>query len=224
MSEKHKDPKSLFVEGKKAWNELYGGALAMASFWRLGFFLSVVVNIILAGGVIWSTRQSHIVPYVVEVDKLGKAVPVTPATREYGVTKTILTATVADFINRTREVIDDPLAEKDALLGVYSHLVVGSPAYTTITNFLRKRQIDVIAKKLSITVKIKAVLWKSPNTALIQWTETAWLPSGQSRTLGLYEGYVSVKVVPPTSPGIPGFEGNPLGIFINKISWTTISQ
>jgi len=216
--------RSYFIEGKKAWNELYGGSMAMARFWKYLALLISISCIILSGGVIWSTRQSHIVPYVVEVNKLGAAVPVRPADREYGVTKTILTHTIAAFIREVREVIGDPLAEKDALADVYSHLTPGSNAYEMVTKFIQGRNPYKIGKKISVTVKITAILWKSDSTALVQWNETAWFLDGTSKPVGNYEAYVQVKVVPPKTPNQSGFENNPLGIFVDRLSWTNLTE
>jgi len=221
-TKRHKEPEDIFVSGKKSWNELYGGALAMAAFWRLTTILSLVVGIVLAGGVIWSTRQSHIVPYVVEVNKLGRPMPVTRATRETGVTKVILTHAVGSFINDVRSLVSDPVAEQAALKKVYAHLADNSPAYLSVSSYLQARDKAVQNDSISVTVHISAILWKSENTALVQWEETAWEPSGQSAPAGRYEGYVTVKVIPPPSESTPGFQENPLGIYIDKISWTQV--
>ena len=216
--------RSYFIEGKKAWNELYGGAMAMARFWKYLALIVSVACVVLSGGVIWSTRQSHIVPYVVEVNNLGQPVPVRPADREYGVTKKILTYTIAGFIREVREVIGDPLAEKDALSDVYAHLTPGSNAYGVVTKFVQSRNPWKLGKKLSITVKITAILWKSDSTALVQWHETAWFADGTSKPIGNYEAYVQVKVVPPKNPNQTGFENNPLGIFMDRVSWTNLNE
>lgn len=216
--------KSYFIDGKLAWNELYGGAMAMSRFWKyLSLILSVAL-VVLSAGIIWSTRQSHIVPYVVEVNKLGKAMPVAPADKEYGVTKVILTHSVASFVNEIREIIGDPLAEKKALEDAYAHLVPGSNAYGVITKFVHQRNPYTIGKKLSVTVKVIEVLWESPSSALVQWEETAWLPDGSSKVIGTYQSYITVKVVPPKDPNQTGFENNPLGIFVDSISWTKITN
>lgn len=221
-TKKHKEPEDIFVSGKKSWNELYGGALAMAAFWRLTTLLTIVVCVVLAGGVIWSTRQSHIVPYVVEVNKLGKAMPVTRATRETGVTKVILTHEVGSFINDVRGLVSDPVAEQAALKKVYAHLIENSPAYNAVSAYLQQRSKAIQNNSVSFSVHISGVLWKSENTALVQWEETAWQPSGQNSPAGRYEAYITVKVVPPPDESTPGFKHNPLGIYIDKISWTQV--
>ncbi len=223
MAKEQKDSKSLFIEGKKAWNDLYGGALAMASFWRSLAFILSVVCVILAGGVIWSTRQTHVLPYVVFANGDGKTVLVHQAIKLSSIPKKMLTYTIGNFVRRTREVVDDPLAEKDVMRHVYAHLEQTDPAYTAVTNFLRLRTAETIKKKISVTAHINAILWESDSSARVQWTETAWLESGESVPNGNYEGYVSVKVLPPRETSSEGFEINPLGIYINKFSWTRVS-
>ena len=223
MAKEQRDVKSLWIEGKKTWNDLYGGALAMATFWKNLSFILAIVCVILAGGVIWSTRQTHVIPYVVFANDQGKTLLVHKAIQISAIPKKILTHTIGRFVQHTREVIDDPLAEKNVIRQIYGHLDSSDPAYTAVTNFLRLRTQETVKKHISVTVKITTILWQSQSTALVQWNETAWLPSGESISNGSYEGYVSVKILPPMETTDPTFQTNPLGIYVNKFSWAKVS-
>ena len=57
MAKEQRDTKSLWIEGKKNWNELYGGSLSMAKFWRNLSMVVSLVCVILAGGVVWETLE-----------------------------------------------------------------------------------------------------------------------------------------------------------------------
>ena len=153
----------------------------------------------------------------------GKTVLVHRAMRLSSVPQKILTYTVGRFVQHVRSVIDDPLAEKNVMQHLYGHLDQVDPAYTAVTKFLRIRAGETIKKHISVTIKINAILWQSDSTALVQWTEMAWLSSGESIPNGSYEGYVSVKILPPMETTDSTFQINPLGIYIKKFSWTRVS-
>lgn len=217
---KNRDPISVFIEGKKSWNELYGGALAMAQFWRNMSFLLAVTCVILAGGVIWSSRQTHVRPYVVFAKADGDVTIVNKAVQLTSVPQKILTYSVGRWIQHVREVVDDPLAQKGIYKRIFDHVLAGDPANQATANFINLRSKELLHKHISLTVRIHSILWQSEKTALVQWSETAWLPNGSSVNNGTYEGYVTVKVVPPRATTDSTFQLNPLGIYIEKFSWT----
>jgi type IV secretory pathway TrbF-like protein len=72
---------SPYLSARREWNERYGDYIARARNWRWAAFAALAVSLVLAIGVVWEAAQSKVVPYVVEVDKLGDAVPIAPHQR-----------------------------------------------------------------------------------------------------------------------------------------------
>src|SRR5271168_4716007 len=70
-----------YLSARREWNERYGDYIAHARNWRGAAFAALAIALVLAIGVAWQAAQSKVVPYVVEVDKLGDAVPVARADR-----------------------------------------------------------------------------------------------------------------------------------------------
>ena len=62
-----------YLSARREWNERYGDYIARARSWRWAAFGAIAVALALAIGVVWQGAQSKVVPYVVEVDKLGDA-------------------------------------------------------------------------------------------------------------------------------------------------------
>jgi Type IV secretory pathway, TrbF components len=217
-----KDSTSIFIKGKEAWDALYGGALSMSHFWRNLALLSVSVNLVLSGGFIWETRQSRIVPYVVEVDKLGQSVPIRPATRVMGINSTIKIYTVSHFLTSIRSMSIDSVAERTKLEKAYTHLARGTQAYKVVSDFLQARETDKSFKDVAITVHIKDAIPQDKDTIIVHWSEKYWLPDGRSMLGGTYEAYVTTVVKPPSKADTPEFQENPLGIYITRISWSEV--
>src|ERR1700686_4522174 len=70
-----------YLSARREWNERYGDYIARARNWRGAAFAALAISAVLAIGVVWQAAQNKIVPYVVEVDKLGDAIAVARADR-----------------------------------------------------------------------------------------------------------------------------------------------
>ena len=68
-----------YLSARREWNERYGDYIARARNWRSAAFAALAISAVLALGVVWEAAQSKVVPYVVEVDKLGDAIAVARA-------------------------------------------------------------------------------------------------------------------------------------------------
>src|SRR5580700_2325081 len=109
-----------YLNARREWNERYGSYIARARNWRLAALGSIVVSVILACGVVWLGSQSKVVPYVVEVDKLGQAVAVQRADRAAPADQRVVKAQLASWIVDVRSVSADPVVQKAALARVYA--------------------------------------------------------------------------------------------------------
>src|SRR3546814_3139925 len=72
-----------YQRAAQVWDERIGSARVQARSWRLACFGALGVSVILAGGMIWQGARGSIVPWVVEVDRLGEAQAVAPANADY---------------------------------------------------------------------------------------------------------------------------------------------
>src|ERR1700694_2042631 len=104
-----------YINARREWNERYGSYIARARNWRYAAFGSLFVSAILAVGVIWLASQSKLVPFVVQVDKLGEAIAVKRADRASTIDQRIVKAQLAAWIVNVRTVSADPVAQKAAL-------------------------------------------------------------------------------------------------------------
>ena len=72
------EPETPFQRAGQLWDERIGSARVQARNWRLMAFGSLTLSGGLASGLAWLSLQSRVVPYVVEVDRLGAARSVAP--------------------------------------------------------------------------------------------------------------------------------------------------
>src|SRR5690242_1470253 len=77
------EPVTPYQKAEQMWDERIGSARVQAKNWRLMALGCLSLSAGLAASLIWQSTQSRVVPYVVEVDKLGEAQAVAPAIADY---------------------------------------------------------------------------------------------------------------------------------------------
>ncbi|KAJ8137788.1 hypothetical protein OY671_008999, partial [Metschnikowia pulcherrima] len=65
------------------WDDRIGSARVQAKNWRLAFFGASALSGGLSAGLVWQSARGHIVPWVVQVDRLGEAQAAAPAEAGY---------------------------------------------------------------------------------------------------------------------------------------------
>lgn len=205
---------SPYLSARREWNERYGDYIARARNWRWAAFGAVAVSLVLAVGVAWQAAQSKVVPYVVELDKLGDAVAVARADRATPMDLRVITAQLAGWIVDVRSVSSDPLAQKSALARSYALTAA------TATIFLNDyyRQHSPFGQRRTVAVSVDAVLPITKQTYQIQWGEDARDLQGRDLATTHWIASVTVAFDPPTDER--GILSNPLGLYITGISWT----
>ena len=77
------EPATPYQRAAQAWDDRIGSARVQAKNWRLAFFGTLALSGGLAGGLVWQSTRGHIVPWVVQIDRLGEAQAVAPAEAGY---------------------------------------------------------------------------------------------------------------------------------------------
>jgi type IV secretion system protein VirB5 len=203
-----------YLSARREWNERYGDYIARARSWRWAAFAALAVSLVLAVGVVWQAAQSKVVPYVVEVDKLGDAIAVARADRAATADVRVVKAQLATWIVDVRSVSSDPLAQKSALSRSYALTAA------TATIFLNDyyRQHSPFGQPRTVAVSVDAVLPVSKQTFQLQWSEDARDLQGRDLATTHWLASVTVAFDPPTDER--GILSNPLGLYVTGISWT----
>lgn len=108
------EPETPYQRAGQAWDERIGSARVQARNWRLMAFGGLALSGSLAGGLLWQSLQSRVVPYVVEVDRLGEPRAVAPAERDHRPTDPQVAWHLARFVTEVRSVPLDPVLMRRA--------------------------------------------------------------------------------------------------------------
>src|ERR1700761_7316332 len=113
------EPETPYQKAGQIWDERIGSARVQAKNWRLMAFGSLILSVGLAGGLIWQSTHGSVVTWVVQVDKLGQAQAVAPATADYAPSDPEIAWYLAHFIEMVRSLPADPIIVRQNWLQAY---------------------------------------------------------------------------------------------------------
>jgi type IV secretion system protein VirB5 len=212
------DTTNPYLNARREWNERYGSYIAQAAAWRLTAIVSLCIAAVAVAGVVYMGSQSRIVPYVVQVDKLGTTLAIGRADQAAPVDSRVMRATLAHWINNVRSVYVDAAAERAVLKEAYATVNRRGPAYNALNEYFRANDPFERAKQETVSVEVLSVLPLTDSTWRVEWREDRRGRDGNLASQQQMQATVTVIVSPPTDDSAALL--NPLGIFVNAFNWS----
>ncbi|GBQ65326.1 conjugal transfer protein TrbF [Ameyamaea chiangmaiensis NBRC 103196] len=103
------EPETPYHKAGQVWDDRIGSARVQARNWRLAFFGCLALSGGLAAGLVWQSLRGTVTPWVVQIDHLGQAQAVGPATTAYRPTDPQIAWYLARFISEVRGIPADPV-------------------------------------------------------------------------------------------------------------------
>lgn len=210
--------KNPYLDARREWNERYGSYIKQAKNWRAIAFMSSFIALIAVSGVVYIGSESKLVPYVVEVDKLGQQVPVQRADRASSVSDAIIIHQLASWIESSRTVFTDADAQNKMIGITYSMLRNKSPAYNKANAYFQQNNPFARAADETVSVDIKSVLPMSKNTWRVEWVEKKHDREGMLVGSTNMQAILTVGITPPQDES--AILINPMGVYIDDFSWS----
>src|SRR4030088_1611310 len=63
-----------YLAARREWDERYGEFITRARNWRTIATITALISVLATGGMVWLSAKSHVVPFVVLIDNLGRTV------------------------------------------------------------------------------------------------------------------------------------------------------
>jgi type IV secretion system protein TrbF len=212
---------SPYTDAQHAWLERYGHFVSSASNWRLIALLEAAILAVAVVGLLFTANQSKFVPYVVEVDKIGQALPVAPANRAAPVDQRVLHAQLARWITTARSVVRDNVVEQDYVNLTYSLIAAQSAAKGFLDDYYRTNNPYVRSSTETVEVNVTSILPVSSQTYEVRWTETHRDQHGHQLKQDNWEASIGIEIIPPSDELT--ILNNPLGIYITTLNWTPLA-
>lgn len=189
--------------------------------WRLASLAELVIIGVLVVAYMQLASGSRVVPYVIEVDKLGQVAAIGPAGSPGAADPRVVARELSALVRNLRSITPDGGLQLRMIQDAYAFLDA------TAARFLNEYFADpannprILGQSLTRTVEVMSVLpipdsksWK------VQWTESERRRTGSISRSRVWEAYLTVKQVPPTTAD--AIQTNPLGIYVTGINWTPI--
>src|SRR5581483_8724799 len=103
------EPVTPYQKAAQVWDERLGSARVQASNWRLAALTATALSALLGITQLVTLGRSSVVPYVVEVDRLGEVRAVGPAIEAYQPNDAQIAHFLARFIENVRSLSVDPV-------------------------------------------------------------------------------------------------------------------
>lgn len=208
-------PETPYQRAAQVWDERIGSARVQARSWRYAFFGALGLSALLTGGLIWQNARGTIVPWVVEVDKLGEARSVAPAEAGYTPTDPQIAFHLARFIEHVRALPDDPIVVRQNWLRAYDF--ASDRGAQALNDHARVNDPFAAIGREQIAVDVTSVIRASPSSFRVAWIERHYRDGALVET-SRWTAILGIAVQLPRDPD--ALRANPLGIFVTSINWS----
>ena len=211
-------PENPYLAARQEWNERYGDYIQAARSWRLVGITALAIATIGFGYALFQSTQVKLVPYIVEVDKLGTAVTAgTPQQIEYADPR-VVRATLGAFVSNLRSVTPDAVVQKQYIDRTYALLRTADPATEKVNAWYRGNSPFDKAKTATVAVEVSNIVALSSQTYQIDWTEYERDRKGKEVATRRFRGVAGVVLSPPQDEAV--IRLNPIGLYIKDFDWT----
>jgi len=208
-------PETPYQKAGQIWDERIGSARVQARNWRFMAFGSLALSAGLSAALVWQSTSGSIVPWVVQVDKLGQAQAVAPAVADYRPTDPQIAFHLARFIEQVRSVSADPVVVRENWLRAYDYAAdAGAQA---LSDHARRNDPFAEIGRVQVGVEISSVIRASPDSFRVAWTERRYV-DGQLADTGRWTAILTVAIQPPDTA--EALRRNPLGIRVKALNWS----
>lgn len=205
-----------YLNARQEWLERYGSYMTRAANWRAFAFVALFATLLSISGNVIQATQVKTVPYIVEVDRLGRPAVASRADRASAPPLRLVQAAIAQCINDWRTVTADVELQKQ-MINRASFYFTGAAKGILKEWYAQNSPYEIAKTGKLVHVEIKSLpLQISNDTYRIEWVETVRTHTGVTLETTSYEASVTVMIVPPTTEEV--LLRNPGGVNIIEIS------
>lgn len=211
-------PENPYLAARQEWTERYGSYVQAARAWRIVGIVALVMAVIGFCYTMYLSTQVKLVPYIVEVDKLGNAVTAGfPQQIEYADVR-VVRASLGNFVASFRSISPDAVVQKQYVDRTYAHLRASDPATQKINAWFRGNSPFERAKSSTVAIEATNIVALSNQTYQIDWTEYERDRKGKETGTHRFRGIATVTLTAPQDEAT--IRLNPIGLYVQDFDWT----
>lgn len=211
-------PENPYLAARQEWNERYGSYVKAAAAWRIVGITGMALAVIATSYALYQSTQVKLVPYIIEVDKLGSAVTAGfPQQIEYADPR-VVRATLAGFVSNFRSVSPDTAVQKQYIDRTYAMLRTADPATEKVNAWFRANSPFNKARTATVSIEVSNVVALSNQSYQIDWAEIERDRRGKELSTRRFRGVATVVLTPPQDEQT--IRLNPIGLYLRDFDWT----
>lgn len=208
-------PETPYQRAAQVWDDRIGSARVQARNWRLMAFGSLALSTGLSAALVWQSASGSIVPWVVQVDKLGQAQAIAPAIADYRPSDPQIAWHLARFIEQVRSIPSDAIVVRQNWLRAYEFTT--DRGAMALNEYARANDPFAKVGHQQVAVDVSSVIRASPDSFRVAWVERRYQDGSLAET-SRWTAILTVVVQPPRDA--EKLRANPLGIYVNAINWS----
>ncbi len=214
-----KDFHNPYLSARTEWLERYGSYIKARNQWRNFAFFCLAIALISVLLNVYQSQQQKIIPYVVEVDRLGRVAATEEASQITDVPPRVIQSEISRIIMDWRTVTADYGLQEKMISRLSAH--IAGQAKGILSSWFESNSPYIRAKNILVEVAIKGVpLPVSDDSWRIEWTEIVRNHAGVALSETVYEATLPIKIIPPHSED--RIIKNPMGVYIVGLSWSKL--
>lgn len=206
-----------YMRARQEYDDLIGGARVQARNWRMASFILMLVLSIAIIGMIYQSTRATILPYIVEVNKMGSVRMVGRVDNtKYRPTEAAKKHFVNKFVFLIRGISSDPVVLKKNFLSAYNY--VTTSGRQILNDYAKEYDPFLKIKTLRVSVELANIVKINKNSYQVQWIEKVYSKNGGLLETNNYLAVFNTIIQKPKNETI--LLANPLGIFIDFFNIT----
>ncbi|WP_198370816.1 conjugal transfer protein TrbF [Roseomonas rosulenta] len=209
------EPETPYQRAAQAWDERIGSARVQARNWRLMALGELALIAGLAAALVWQSARGTVVPWVVQVDRLGEAQTVAPAIANFRPTDPQVAWHLARFVEQVRGIAADPIIVRQNWLRAYDFAT--DRGALALNDFARAMDPFGRVGRQQVAIEVSSVIRASDDSFRVAWIERTY-ENGQLARTERWTAILTIVVQPARDA--ERLRKNPLGIFVHAINWS----
>ncbi len=214
-------PESPYLAARGQFESVFRDVAKEKHAWKIAALAELAILIVVVVAYVRLASSARVVPYVVEVDRAGRAVAFGPAEPLRATDQRVVVRELTLFIRNVRSVSTDPTSQLRMIQDAYAYMDQAAAGF--LNDYFADPDNDprLLAQRLTREVEVTGVL-PIPNSESwkLQWIERERSQAGGITETTPWEAYVTVKFAPPDDA--ERIQANPLGLYVTGLNWTAI--
>lgn len=213
-----------YLAARREWMERYGSYISQAKNWRIVAISAIGIAAFFSVGMVYEADRVHIVPYVVEVDKLGKSVELAQAVKAGAYAQPVVRHIVSRFTWLLFSRSPDASVQKHWIDQSYDY--IANTGETSLNAFYGRHHPYAAYENSTDgqTVTIQSAeplgkLTKAGGSFIVDFTVKQYGKHGDIDNQQNWQATITYANVGPSSnPNV--LNGNPFGIYITHFAFS----